>query len=509
MHAAAAAPVRAGAATRGRVGFLAAVLVAPLLAGCHALWPNEGGGTAEFRPPRAVEPRDVLLPAGYRIEAVATGLTYPTGVAFDGQGRPHVVESGYSYGESFTSARLLRVEPGGALTPVASGDQVPWTGVAFHGGAFYVASGGQVPGKPQTGRILRVRPETGTVATVLDDLPGHGDHHTNGPVAGPDGWLYFAQGTATNSGVVGPDNWKYGWLTRRPEYHDIPCQGVRLTGEVFASDDPRGDGRGRVSTGAFAPFGTAVPGGVVRGRFPCHGAVMRVRPEGGRAELVAWGFRNPFGLAFAPDGALFATDHAYDERGSRPVFGAGDVLWRVERGRWYGWPDFHAGTPLDAGSRYSQTAKTAGLRRVLAEPLPGQPPPAAAVLAVHAGASGLDAAPASGAFGPPGRLFVAEFGDQTPEVGKVMAPVGYRISVVDPRTGTVETFAANRGRENGPASWGKHGGLERPLAVRFDPAGQSLWVVDFGVLMMREGAMIPVPGTGVVWRITRAAAGER
>ena len=52
-------------------------------------------------------------------------------------------------------------------------------------------------------------------------------------------------------------------------------------------------------------------------------------------------------------------------------------------------------------------------------------------------------------------------------------------------------------------------GLERPLAVRFDPAGQALWIVDFGVLMMREGAMIPVPGTGVVWRITRAPVGER
>ena len=158
--------------------------------------------TAEFRSPRTTEPRDVLLPPGYRIEAVASGLTFPTGIAFDAQNRPHVVESGYSYGEAFTTARLVRVEPGGALTPVAGGDQVPWTGVAFHGGAFYVASGGQVPGKSQTGRILRVQPETGTVSTVLDGLPGHGDHHTNGPVAGPDGWLYFAQGTATNSGAL-------------------------------------------------------------------------------------------------------------------------------------------------------------------------------------------------------------------------------------------------------------------------------------------------------------------
>lgn len=250
--------------------------------------------------------------------------------------------------------------------------------------------------------------------------------------------------------MVGPDNWNYGWLKRRPGYHDLLCQDVRLTGERFASTDPRGGGE--VTTGAFAPYGTATaPGQVVCGAFPCHGAVMRVRPEGGPAQLGAWGFRNPFGLAFASGGGLYATDHAYDERGSRPVFGAGDVLWRVEPGRWYGWPDFHAGAPVDAGYRYKQTVQTAGLRRVLAEPLPGRPPPAAAVLGVHSGASGLDAALASGAFGPPGRLFAAEFGDQTPEVGRTLAQVGYRISVVDPQNGVVEDFAINRGATNGPA----------------------------------------------------------
>lgn len=72
---------------------LAFALASPL-AGCHALSPGNGGGTAEFTPPRVVQPRDVLLPPGYRIEVVTTGLTFPTGIAFDGAGRAHAVEAG-------------------------------------------------------------------------------------------------------------------------------------------------------------------------------------------------------------------------------------------------------------------------------------------------------------------------------------------------------------------------------------------------------------------------------
>ena len=47
-------------------------------------------------------------------------------------------------------------------------------------------------------------------------------------------------------------------------------------------------------------------------------------------ELVAWGFRNPFGLAVAPDGRLFVTDNGLVVRGSRPVWGSPDVLWEIK-----------------------------------------------------------------------------------------------------------------------------------------------------------------------------------
>src|SRR3546814_11488172 len=73
----------------------------------------------------------------------------------------------------------------------------------------------------------------------------------------------------------------------------------------------------------------------------------------------------------------------------------------------------------------------------------------------------------------------------------------------DLATGVVHDFAVNRGELQGPASWGNHGGLERPVAVRFDPAGTALSVVDFGVLPSDERGNYPRPGTGAVWPLTR------
>lgn len=126
------------------------------LSGCFSARSSAGGG--ETTPPqaRAVDPLDIALPKGYRIEAVATGLTFPTGVTFDDAGRIYVVEAGYSYGEVFTTPRLLRVEAGGRTTVIATGKNAPWTGVTFANGAFYIAEGGA----KEPGRSCVSRPPT-------------------------------------------------------------------------------------------------------------------------------------------------------------------------------------------------------------------------------------------------------------------------------------------------------------------------------------------------------------
>jgi glucose/arabinose dehydrogenase len=80
--------------------------------------------------------------------------------------------------------------------------------------------------------------------------------------------------------------------------------------------------------------------------LPATAAVLRCALDGSQLELVAWGLRNAFGLAFLPDGRLLALDQGPDDRGSRPVGNAPDLLVEVRTGAWYGWPDFIGGEPI-------------------------------------------------------------------------------------------------------------------------------------------------------------------
>src|SRR3954468_13152728 len=122
---------------------LAAIFVTAISTGCYITRPSSGAAQTKFKPPRIVDPLDIALISGYRIDAVATGLTFPTGVTFDDKGRVCVVECGYAYGEVWTKPRLLRFETNGAISEIAAGQtNGPWTGVTFHNGAFFVAEGG-------------------------------------------------------------------------------------------------------------------------------------------------------------------------------------------------------------------------------------------------------------------------------------------------------------------------------------------------------------------------------
>ncbi|HYK44920.1 MAG TPA: PQQ-dependent sugar dehydrogenase [Parafilimonas sp.] len=468
-----------------------------VLSGCYKMRASNGGGQIQPPKERIISATDIALAPGYKIEAIAKGLTFPSGVTFDDKGQLYVIETGYSYGEVWAEPKLLRVENNGTQTLIAKGGRNgPWTGVTFYDGYFYVAEGGESEG----GKILRISP-SGEIKTIVDNLPSLGDHHTNGPVV-KDGYIYFGQGTATNSAVVGPDNASFGWLLRHKDFHDVPCEDVVLNGTNYRSDNVlTEDAADTATTGAYSAFGTSTAAGqIIKGNIPCNGAIMKIPIEGGKIQLVAWGLRNPFGLAFSPDGKLFVTENAYDDRGSRPVWGAADVLWQVEQGAWYGWPDFSAGKPIANDEEFKVPGKHP-VKAVL-QKYPNTPPKPVAIFGVHSSSNGFDFS-TNANFGFAGQAFVAQFGDMAPNVGKVSYPVGFKIVRVDVKDGVVRDFAVNKGKRNGPASWLEKGGLERPVAVKFDPHGEALYVVDFGILTMTAKGPQPQTNTGVIWKITK------
>ena len=175
----------------------------------------------------------------------------------------------------------------GNRTLLIEGLRPPVNGLTFHQGSLYISEGGH------PGRISRLDFD-GKQAVILDNLPGPGNYHTNMVAFGPDGKLYFSQGSMTNTGVVGLDAYELGWLRRLPHAHDIPGYEVVLAGINFETSNPLVDTpNARIQTGAFVPFGTKSESGQrIAPKVPCTAAVMRCNLDGSDLELVAWGLRN-------------------------------------------------------------------------------------------------------------------------------------------------------------------------------------------------------------------------
>jgi sugar lactone lactonase YvrE len=181
----------------------------------------------------------------------------------------------------------------------------------------------------------------------------------------------------------------------------------------------------------------------VEGQVPCTGAVLRVDPADGSAQVHAWGFSDPKALAFTPDGRLLVADDP-------PPTGA--VLWAAVPGVWYGWPDYLG----QVASADPQLAVH-----------PNPPPPPVATLKNDVGGLAVASDPA---YGGPAQVFVAQ-------------PDG-TVAFTTLDSGVTVPFAAN---------------LQWPAAVAFAPGGQALWVADSGTGMLwrivaMPGADLPAPG---------------
>jgi glucose/arabinose dehydrogenase len=440
--------------------------------------------------PRQPNPAAIAVPQGYRVEVLATGLNAPSSLEITPDGAIYIGESGYggAYAatagvEGATSGRILRLERDGHLAVVAGEFNPPLAGFQHDvDGNLYVSHAGVISAITATGR-----------RDILTGLPSWGDHKNNNLTLGPDGKLYFVQGTVTNSGMVGLDNWVL-WGRYFPSPRDIPCQDITLRGYNVTTADPRSLIPGqRVQTGAYSPFGhKTVAGQVIQGELPCNGAVMRVNPDGSDLELVAWGLRNPFDLRFAPDGALYVTDNGPDTRGSRPFQGP-DLLHRIRPGAWYGWPDYWNGQSVTELTTSGREKPQPLLAKV-----PARPEKAFFAFEQHPAASGFDFAPASFGFG--GQAFVAQWGSGFPATAQDPSLRGFNVLRVDLHTRKSEVFARNK--QQGPASLGSLGGFERPVVARFGPDG-ALYVLDWGHMGVTRKGPYHVPDGGVLWRISK------
>ncbi|WAH37851.1 PQQ-dependent sugar dehydrogenase [Alicyclobacillus dauci] len=427
---------------------------------------------------RKINADDIVVPPGYIIEPAYTQVNVPTAVAFSEDGTVFLTDAGMTDGNG--KVLVLR---DGKFDILAQGFKPPLVGITYHGRRLYIA---------HRGRVTVMKP-SGQREDIVTGLPSFGDHENNPIVVGPDGKLYFGQGTATNSGIVGPDN---RWLADNPYFHDHAGATIQLTGLNFASKNiltPASDEI--VETGAFVPYGVATAKGQwVPGVVRASGSILRVNKDGSELEQVAWGLRNPFGLQFDPTGRLWTINNGMDERGSRPVANCPDEFHEILPGTWYGWPDYAAGEPVTQPWFESDGFKPS----FLFAGHPMIPPRPFACFAPHTAAAGFVFSH-SHHFGHVGDAFIAELGSEAPATtgGKPAPKVGHRVSRLQMRDGELHAFAQNRSQL--PASRDGGGGLERPMNVCFGP-DNTLYIIDIGILRVGRGFE---KHTGVVWRMRR------
>jgi glucose/arabinose dehydrogenase len=406
-------------------------------------------------------------------------LNFPTSLALDADGQMYVAESGLPFGGAPPGGRIWRLDGSSGKTLVAADLAGPLTGLSWHDGYLYVSEGGK-------GQITRIGPDG--PAVIVDGMPGPGNYHTNMPVVGPDGKLYFGQGAMSNLAIIGLDGYELGWLRRLPHAYDIPGIDVVLAGVNVTTSNPLPDLPGdEAVTGAFVEFGTRTePGQRIPSALRCSSAVLRCNLDGTDLELVAWGLRNPFGLGFLPDGRLLAVDQGADDRGSRPIGNAPDLLFEVRPGAWYGYPDFVGDQPVTDPKFKPVRGPQPTFVLANHDELP--PPEKALVeFQPHAAATKFTLLPEGGQYA--GHLVVTLFGDEAPMTTVAGGPpVGRDLVRIDPADWSVHRL---------------HTGLpiHRPIDVKTGPDG-ALYIVDFGQFEMSETGVQSKAGSGQVWRCT-------
>jgi glucose/arabinose dehydrogenase len=416
------------------------------------------------------------------LEVFADGLNFPTSLAPSGDGVCYVAESGLPFGGAPPGGRIWRLDSNSERTLLADNLRPPVNGLTLHDGHLYVSEGGH------PARISRFNLDGGGQTTILDNLPGPGNYHTNMVAFAPDGKLYFSQGAMTNTGIIGLDAYELGWLRRLPHGHDLPGYDIVLRGVNVETANPLStDKNATAVTGAFVPFGERTePGQRITAQLPCTSSIMRCNADGSELELVAWGLRNAYGLGFLPDGRLLAVDQGADDRGSRPVGNVPDMLFEIRRGAWYGWPDFIGDVPI-TDSRFQPLrgeAPTFLLANHDELPSPEKPvlnfPP-------HTAAVKFDVAP-NNASRWAGHLFVALFGDEVPMTAPSGPKVGRSVMRVDPMDWSLHRFVQQ--------------GLLRPIDVCFSSTGQELYILDFGSFeMLDKGGVKAEAGSGKVFKV--------
>lgn len=176
--------------------------------------------------------------------------------------------------------------------------------------------------------------ESKNLKYILKDIPCEGKYLDRNLIV-KDSKLLLSIGSATNSGIASPDN-NYP-LDKIP--YDKSSIDVTLNGYNY----------GEKKTGAFIPYGNSSEDGQkIKAQEMANSCVLEINIDNDKVSLYASGIRNIKGWDLDSEGSLVGIVGGMENTGERPINRDFDYLYKIDKGKWYGWPDFSGGDPISS-----------------------------------------------------------------------------------------------------------------------------------------------------------------
>ena len=170
--------------------------------------------------------------------------------------------------------------------------------------------------------------------SILENIPCEGKYLDRNLII-KDSKLLLSIGSVTNSGIASLDNnYSKDNIPYDKSSVDITLNGINY---------------GEKKTGAFMPYGNSSENGQkIRAENLPNSCVIEINLENNKPTLYASGIRNIKGWDLDNEGKLIGIIGGMENVGERPVNRDFDYLYKIDKGKWYGWPDFSGGDPISS-----------------------------------------------------------------------------------------------------------------------------------------------------------------
>ena len=194
------------------------------------------------------------------------------------------------------------------------------------------------------GDLLKFDLSNGHVERILKDIP-YGGENIKRKLLEKDGKLLLSIGTYTNTGIA-----EEGDIFTKSFWDKSPIN-LTLNGENYGND----------KTGAFREYGKeSKENEEVKAALLGNGAVYEVDINSKKSVLYSSGIKNITSWDLNSKNEIVCAVEGLEAEGVRRALRDSDYIYKINKGSWYGWPDYSGGDKISS-AKFSDSKEIAPL----------------------------------------------------------------------------------------------------------------------------------------------------